>query len=87
MNEGLRLRDSPWGEKIALLENGTELIQTEMTHYPFYGFIDAHGFWIPVKYADGDLQNQEIKKNTSVYCADSTETVGWVFSGFLEKKE
>ena len=86
-SEGLRLRDSPWGEKIALLENGTELIQTEMTHYPFYDFIDAHGFWIPVKYADGDLQNQEIKKNLSVYCADSTETVGWVFSGFLEKKE
>ena len=80
--EGLRLRDSPWGEKIALLENGTELIQTEETHYPFYDFIDAHGFWIPVKYADKTSQNQE-KEKKHVYCLNEEETVGWVFSGFL----
>lgn len=84
--EGLRLRDSPWGEKIALLEDGTELIQTEETHYPFYDFIDAHGFWIPVKYADKTSQNLE-KGKKHVYCLSEEETVGWVFSGFLERLE
>ncbi|MBP5176582.1 MAG: hypothetical protein ILP07_11825 [Treponema sp.] len=84
--EGLRLRDFPWGEKIALLENGTELIQTEETHYPFYDFIDAHGFWIPVKYADSDSQNQGQEKK-HVYCLNEEKTDGWVFSGFLERLE
>ena len=79
--EGLRLRDAPWGKKLALLEDGTELIQTEDSLYPFYDFIDGqHGFWIPVKIKDKtiDLGGKE------VFCRKPKETDGWVFSGFLE---
>ena len=48
--EGLRIRTSPWGEKIGLLEHQTELYQTEDSLYPFYDEIDnIRGFWIPVK--------------------------------------
>ncbi len=82
--EGLRLRDSPWGEKIGLLADGTELIQTEETHYPFYDFIDGvHGFWIPVQIKN-KTEESESQDRKEIYC-NSELTDGWVFSGFLEK--
>ena len=82
--EGLRLRDSPWGEKIGLLADGTELIQTEETHYPFYDFIDGvHGFWIPVQIKN-KTEESEPQEKKEIYCNNEL-TDGWVFSGFLEK--
>lgn len=85
--EGLRLRDSPWGEKIGLLENGTVVIQTEETLYPFYDFLDGeHGFWIPVKIVEKDETYKDLPGDTLV-CKRPGETDGWVFSGFLMKND
>ena len=87
--DGLRLRNMPWGEKVGLLEDGTEVIQTEKAHFPFYDFIDGQkGFWIPVKRkiqqeksdtADEDAQQEKPK----IYNDSSIDPDGWVFSGFL----
>lgn len=85
--EGLRLRNCPWGDKIGLLENETELIQTEETLYPFYDFIDeVHGFWIPVRIQNKTQEYENLSKEKLI-CFDSDKTDGWVFSGFLEKIE
>ena len=83
--EGLRLRDSPWGEKVGLLRDGTELIQTENAHYPFYDFIDGHhGFWIPVRQKNPP-ETSDVQKKTEIFCDSGEQTEGWVFSGFLTK--
>ena len=87
--EGLRLRNMPWGEKVGLLEDGTEIIQTEDALFPFYDFIDGQkGFWIPVKRKvkpelsdnNGDAAQKE---KPEVYWSKTPEPDGWVFSGFL----
>lgn len=85
--DGLRLRNSPWGEKIGLLENETLLVQTEETLYPFYDFIDdQHGFWIPVKIENKpEDYNSDYKEK--LICDYPDETDGWVFSGFLKKMD
>lgn len=81
--EGLRIRTSPWGEKIGLLEHQTELYQTEDSLYPFYDEIDnIRGFWIPVKV----VNNIEYTNKHNVICEDESQTDGWVFSGYLIKK-
>ncbi len=84
--EGLRYRDSPWGDKIGVLENATELIQTEEMQLPFSDCIDGEkGFWIPIALKDVAL---EIKPDSpKIYCDNPDETLGWVFSGFLTKIE
>ena len=83
--EGLRLRDSPWGEKVGLLQDGTELIQTENAHYPFYDYIDGHhGFWIPVRQKNPP-ETSDVQEKPKIFCASGEETDGWVFSGFLTK--
>ena len=82
--EGLRLRDCPWGKKIGLLADGTEVIQMEETHYPFYDFIDGvDGFWIPVQIKN-KTEESESQDEKEIYC-NSELTDGWVFSGFLKK--
>lgn len=87
--EGLRLRNMPWGEKVGLLEDGTEVIQTEKALFPFYDFIDGQkGFWIPVKRkiqqensdATDEYAQQEKPK---IYYDSGIKPDGWVFSGFL----
>lgn len=85
--EGLYLRNAPKGIKIALLPDQTELCQTEETLYPFEDLIDtSHGFWIPVKITN--LNGSEINKDdVEIICNKPDETDGWVFSGFLTKKE
>ena len=85
--EGLRLRNSPWGEKVGLLENETLLVQTEETLYPFYDFIDGqYGFWIPVKIVNKpEDYNSDYKEK--LICDYPDETDGWVFSGFLKKMD
>ena len=87
--EGLRLRNMPWGEKIGLLEDGTEIIQTEDALFPFYDFIDGQkGFWIPVKrkvkpeFSDSADEAAQ-KEKPEVYWSKTPEPDGWVFSGFL----
>ena len=80
--EGLRLRTAPWGEKIGLLKDGEEVIQTNDTMYPFYDFIDnEYGFWIPVRILDSEFETDK----TILKTYDITN--GWVFSGFLKKIE
>ena len=80
--EGLRLRTAPWGEKIGLLKDGEEVIQTNDTMYPFYDFIDnEYGFWIPVRILDAEFETDK----TILKTYDITN--GWVFSGFLKKIE
>ena len=83
--EGLRLRDSPWGEKVGLLRDGTELIQTENAHYPFYDFIDGHhGFWIPVRQKNPP-ETSDVQEKPEIFCDSGEQTEGWVFSSFLTK--
>lgn len=80
--EGLRLRTAPWGEKIGLLKDGEEVIQTNDTMYPFYDFIDnEYGFWIPVRILASEFETDK----TILKTYDITN--GWVFSGFLKKIE
>ncbi len=83
--EGLRLRNAPWGEKIGLLEDGTELIQNEEIHYPFYDCIDGKkGFWIPVKRKNAENMIEQ-KTSPVIYADKPEETEGWVFTGYLLK--
>ncbi len=82
--EGLRYRNAPWGEKIGVFEDATQLIQTEEIYIPFFDCIDnVKGFWIPVRLK---YRNQEENQESPfVYCDNPDMTMGWVFSGFLTK--
>lgn len=79
--DGLRLRNYPMGKKIGLLENGTELVQTEYSWLIFSDTINGiKGFWIPVRVK---TNRPEIDKS-DLYCCDPNKTDGWVFSGYLD---
>ena len=82
--EGLRLRTAPWGQRIGLLEDGMEVLQTKDTMYPFYDFIDGeYGYWIPVRVLGPDAKKYE----TEWILKNDAETMGWVFSGFLKRNQ
>ena len=91
--EGLRLRNMPWGEKVGLLEDGTEVIQTEAALFPFYDYIDGHkGFWIPVKRKiqpeNSDTTEEDAQQEKPKIYNDSViKPDGWVFSGFLTQAD